>query len=259
MTFRTSLVLAGFALAGAASGWLAGCNAVLGIGNAQLEPDAGVTPGPDSAAGVTLADPLTCGNYCSVIGQNCQGEFQEYLPGIEGGADPCEVICQIYLFGLSTNSYPYYSSDEPAVENSLGCRLWHAHAAGIPDTGGPAAHCRHAGPLGSTQCGGPIVPFCELVRTYCTDDNSIFVYDGGENGCEATLDGVLAANPGFYQDQDSGDISDPQNMQIQTGNTLNCRLWHLETGIQQDMPVTHCPHAGYPGSYVDSDAAGPCN
>jgi hypothetical protein len=259
MTFRTSLVVAGFALAGAgaASGWLAGCNAVLGIGEAQLEPDAGATP---ESGDVTSADPLTCDNYCSVINQNCQGEFQEYLPGIDGGNDLCEQICHLYLAQLSQNSYPYYSSPEPPNENSLGCRLWHAHAAGLASTGGPATHCRHAGPLGSTLCGGPIAPFCGLDSEYCTDDNNIFVYDGGtSSACEDSLAGVLAANPGFYQDQDSGDIRDPQSTQIESGNTLNCRLWHLETGMLESDPATHCPHTGYPSAVSDSDAAGPCN
>jgi hypothetical protein len=264
MTFRTSLVVAGLVLAGAgtATGWLAGCNAVLGIGDAQLEPDAGAaTVEPDSGE-MILADPLTCDNYCTVIGQNCQGEFQEYLPGIDGGNDLCEQICQIYLAPLSQNSYPYYSSagTEPPNENSLGCRLWHAHAAGIASTGGPATHCRHAGPLGSTLCGGPIAPFCGLDWTFCTDDHGIFVYDGGtSSACQDTLGGVLAANPGFYEDQDSGDINDPLSMEIQSGNTLNCRLWHLETGMREGDPVDHCPHTGYPSAVSDSDAAGPCN
>jgi hypothetical protein len=39
---------------------------------------------------------------------------------------------------------------------------------------------------------------------------------------------------------------------IEFGNTLNCRLWHLETAVQLNDPQTHCPH-------TDQDGGGKCS
>jgi hypothetical protein len=200
---------------------IAGCNSVLGIERATLEADAG----GDAAGTVEGAASLTCSNYCAVMMQNCTGEYLEYLSN-----DVCMTMCMYLPIGQ------YYSlDDEPDNVDTLGCRLWHAHSAALH----PEVHCRHAGPLGADLCGGPCGPFCSLDWNYCTDDNDIPVYDGQVTGCE----GVCESDGGLpYVEADSGDMVGPSGAMIETGDTLNCRLWHLETAISLDMPETHCPH-----------------
>jgi hypothetical protein len=231
-----------------ASATLAGCNGVLGINAASLE-DAGVGPAPMDT------DSLTCANYCNVITQNCAGEYEEYLPDVDGGTGVCTTICG--LLNPGTAAYPYPGMDPP-IEDTLACRLWHAHSAGEATPGsGPSVHCRHAGPLGSTLCGGPIEPFCNIDWRFCVDDNSVASYPS-TTACTQTLSAALAADGGFYLSAGAGDVNDETGAGIESGNTLNCRLWHLETAIQEGDPKTHCPHTGYP-SLAGSDTAGPCN
>ncbi|MGA7120286.1 MAG: hypothetical protein WBY94_09325 [Polyangiaceae bacterium] len=202
-----------------------GCNSVLGIERATLETsEAGVEAGGDPTGG---EGPLTCDNYCAVMMQNCTGEYLEYLSN-----DVCMTLC-----GYMTQGQFYPLDNEPENVDTLGCRLWHAHSAAAH----PEVHCRHAGPLGADLCGGPCEPFCSLDWHYCTDDNGLAVYDGQVTGCEA----VCASDGGLpYVEVDSGDLADPSGNMIVMGNTLNCRLWHLETAISIDMPTTHCPHTG---------------
>ncbi len=222
-------------------GPILGCNSVLGIEQATLEspeagtdanPEAGTDANPEAAidAGSDPTGgegPLTCDNYCSVMAQNCTGEYLEYLSN-----DVCMTLC-----GYMTQGQFYPLENEPDNVDTLSCRLWHAHSAAAH----PEVHCRHAGPLGADLCGGPCEPFCSLDWHYCTDDNGLTVYNGQVAGCEA----VCASDGGLpYVEGDSGDLVDPSGNMIVMGDTLNCRLWHLETAISIAMPMTHCPHTG---------------
>lgn len=211
---------------------LSSCNAILGIERASPEPDAA----SDSALAANDAgggddggaDPLTCENYCALMDKNCQGEYLEYLPGV------CLQLCQAYIRPQPGRHYEY-PSETPEPIDSLGCRLWHAHAA---EDEGPSTHCRHAGPLAADQCGGPCEPFCRIVYSYCSDDHGINPYDGGQLECEA----VCGDGTAFPYERDAGDLLDNTLTMIESGNTLNCRLWHLETAMQKALPDTHCPH-----------------
>lgn len=227
---------------------VAACNAVLGIDKAVQESDAGdggvVGPSP------TTADPLDCANYCKVMAANCGGtaataEYLEYLPATGGGSDPCLYLCNHYLI-QKKGTYVPESDPAPSPADTLACRLWHAHAAGKPNAA--ATHCRHAGPLGSTLCGDPCVAFCNLDFDYCVDDKSVNTY-ASQTKCESVC-GNADGDAGFPYVQTTGDLVDNAGMQISSGNTLNCRLWHLETAVQENDPTTHCPHTGFP--------SGPC-
>jgi hypothetical protein len=219
------LVLAGSAGSIAALG---ACNAVLGIERATLL-DAGSDDGANGDGGSGdggggSPDPLTCANYCSVIMENCSGSNLEYL-----SSDVCLAMCRYLAPGTF---YPYPSGSADNVD-SLGCRLWHAHSAAAD----PKTHCRHAGPLGADLCGGPCEPFCNLDWRFCADDNSISPYEGGMPECQTVC------NANFqYAKGDSGDLVDDKARTIETGNTLNCRLWHLETAMGTGMVDPHCYH-----------------
>ena len=51
---------------------------------------------------------------------------------------------------------------------------------------------------------------------------------------------------GFVYNQSVGDMVDDAGGRINSGNTLNCRIWHLETSIQEGMPSEHCWHTAFP-------------
>jgi hypothetical protein len=230
---RASLVaLLAFAGAAGSIRALLGCNAVLGIEPATLidAGDAGGTPRDEAgqageAAAGDASDPLTCDNYCAVIKKNCQGQYLEYLSD-----DVCIKLCKY----LAPGTYSPYPSVNPDNVDSLGCRLWHAHSAADD----PKKHCRHAGPLGADLCGGPCNPFCHLDWRFCADDNSVYPYDGGIAECQSVCNGGAFS----YIEGDSGDLVDENGMMIESLNTLNCRLWHLETAIQVNLPDPHCGH-----------------
>lgn len=221
----------------------AACNAVLGIEHATFEDggmEAATSGSPaDGGAGATSDDggELTCSNYCSTIMQNCTGVHQAYLSN-----DVCMTMCGYMAPGVF-----YPPSANPDNVDTLGCRLWHATVAPID----PTVHCRHAGPLGTELCGGPCKPFCRLDWRFCTDDHGINVYEGQVDGCDSVCEG----DAGFdYVEGDSGDLADPSGTMIEMGNTLNCRLWHLETAISTYMTnvepdrttllTLHCGHTG---------------
>ena len=238
---------------------LVACNGVLGIDSAMLDPDAST-----EAGAVADSDPLTCANYCKVVSQNCSGEFVEYLPsevGAAGATDPCMYLCTNYL-SRNLGTYAPPTGPEPVAEmgqpGTLSCRLWHAHAAG--STKHPEIHCRHAGPLGSELCGDPCASFCNLDFSYCVDDNSVPAYSSQAQCQSACTDmvGTTAPDAGFVYDQTIGDLVDDAGGQTNSGNTLNCRLWHLETSIQESMPSMHCWHTASPSLNPGGLPGGPC-
>jgi hypothetical protein len=188
---------------------VASCNSVLGIDKATVDP---------------------CSTYCSLMTQACTGINQEYLPADAG--DVCLSMCRNFPVG---DFYPYPSPENvtPPSVDTLGCRLWHAYSA----MGDPATHCRHAGPLGTRLCGdNPCKAFCTQDIAFCADQERA-PYGGRIADCEQACDG------GFpYLDFSAGDLNDDAGAPIESGNTLNCRLWHLEKGIEIRDFVTHCPH-----------------
>ncbi|MGA3123018.1 MAG: hypothetical protein ABSF69_19790 [Polyangiaceae bacterium] len=242
---RYRLLLAG-GVAGtvcAASMGLAGCDAVFGIHAAHPWPDAESGPGATAQSG--CGEEAGCAEYCCLMAKNCSGSNAEFMDAT-ADTNPCMTLCSLYPNG---SLYPYPGPPPASVDASLdtlGCRLWYAYAAADLGEGGAPVNCPRAGPLGSDLCGGPIHPFCELDTNYCIgQDENIVGYDGGIAGCEATLNAVNQGDANFYLR--TGDILLPPGDNIvSTGNTLNCRLWHLEFGIQEDNPMIHCPHTLYP-------------
>jgi hypothetical protein len=191
---------------GLACASLTACNAVLGINEASLESEAGA---PD--AGSDAPEQLDCNHYCDVVMANCTGANQEYLT-----RDICVSMCPVFELGTISDS----------LQDTLGCRLWHAHAAAEA----PEIHCVHAGPLGGDHCGLPCEAFCNLDTTYCAGPNA--VYDGGFRGC---LEDCSAFQ--YSVGPDAGDLAQ------ESGDSLNCRLWHLESAYASDAAATfHCPH-----------------
>jgi serine/threonine-protein kinase len=168
-----------------------------------------VTPVGSSASNA----PATCERYCDQVMKNCTGSNAEYL-----SREICMKMCPAFEIGVAEGD---------TANGTLGCRLFHASAA----ESAPGEHCRAAGPLGGRHCGNdPCEPFCTLAVTYCSAPKPA-PYPGGHSECEAACKNYR------YLVADAGDTT------LESGNTLNCRLWHLETAYtSDDFGMFHCPH-----------------
>jgi hypothetical protein len=196
-----------------------GCNGLLGIGAASLEAEDGGTEASTST--------LSCASYCNVVMQNCTGNNAEYLTN-----DICNSMCPAFELG---------STIADTADDTLGCRTYFANQAKQT----PDVSCRMAGPLGGGHCGSnPCGPFCDQDMGYCTGDKPV-PYEGGVAGCQA------ACGTYPYLTGDAGDTT------TQSGNSLNCRLWHLETAYTSDsFGVFHCPHTELQSFYCNNGDGG---
>jgi hypothetical protein len=210
------------------------CNSLLGIEAAQPEPGDAST----QASSYTLS----CENYCSVISANCTQspteDDTEYL-----SVDVCATICPEFE-RVATDSGIVDPNEPTPMTNTLNCRIWHANAA----QGGPAeahTHCPHSGPLGGNMCGSdPCTEFCNLDLALCTGDAAAYTsIQDCVNSCEPDAGGYMGypynINP-----------NDPEVTDLATmGNTLNCRMYHLENFLFTGLPI-HCSHTSLSGNGV---------
>lgn len=98
--------------------------------------------------------------------------------------------------------------------NTLGCRLYHTElSADAPDQ-----HCVHAGPSGGMTCGTTCEGFCAIAPVECPTEWTV-------NQCASRCANIT---------------STPPYSTASTGNTIECRLYHLTMAATD--PTNHCPH-----------------
>lgn len=217
--------LAGFLGALGALGAFA-CNGVLGISSATVDPtlfqEAGANDAPavDAGSDTQVTDPFSCKGYCETVAKNCTDTNQEYT-----AMTTCLAICSHFEPGV-----PGEQSND-----SLACRVYHATQAATD----PLVHCQQAGPLAAGKCTpNPCSAFCTLGFDLC-DPLTLFPYDGGVAPCRDAC-----AKWKYFKstDVDAGVVGD---ILFSSGDSLNCRLYHLESAYQVEnpsAPTTHCPH-----------------
>ncbi len=220
----------------------AGCNEVLGLdadfsvagqqgGEAQGgSPSSGgsgaggsATHGGSSAeggGGGAVAVEATCEEYCQVVEASCANDSEEYMESV------CPVMCGY----LSKGHVGDTSGD------TVGCRMTQAELA----QDDPAAHCQAAGPLGAGPCADRCESFCQLVFATC-GPHEVVPYANLDD-CKTKC----ASYPYLTIEEGGSDINNV------SGDTLNCRLYHLQVAANPDIPnaFNHCGHVG---------AVGPCN
>ena len=182
-----------------------------------------------------------CTSYCAEIQANCTGANAQYADVAH-----CLTACNSFTVGTSTDM----------LGNTLGCRLYHADAAGM---GTPELHCQHAGPGGDQisampqgMCSGGDVceSFCKLQIQAC-------------GSLEAPL-------PGDPLDETNNHLFQYRNLErcigvcarfdknhlystLAAGDSLACRLYQATAAAVAVMPdgVMHCAFTG-------ETAKGPC-
>jgi len=199
------------------------CARVVGIDDAQLDPNLG-TGGSGSISSL-------CSNYCDAVMANCQDTYSQYA-----SRDACDGICGA-LEAQSLIGDPQHAD----IGNSLSCRLQKASAAGT--LGEKYLYCPAAGPGGNGTCGTNCEGYCYLMKQMCPIE---FAKDPLQN----SLDSCLSVCGGL------GTVDGGFNASQQSGNTINCRLYHVSAAAAaavsglQNLSATHCTHAA---------GANPCN
>lgn len=174
--------------------------------------DSGMT-GQDGGGG---GDGPSCETYCDTVTMNCAGENVLYADRAE-----CLQVCQ-------TADWPAgdaVTGSGPASGNTLGCRTYHG---GAPAADDPATHCVHAGETGANVCGSWCEGYCSLALGACTGDDAIY----------GTMDECMTACAALDDHGNLGDTS---------GDTVQCRLYHLGVAIRTGDTAMHCPHAAPDG------------
>jgi hypothetical protein len=214
---------AAVAIVAAGAPLFAACNAVLGIEEATVDPDLGLggasgdggtaSSSGNGGGGGGQSDELTCLNYCDVIDANCREINAEYI-----SQEVCVAMCNTFDKGQPGDS----------TGDSLACRLHYALKAADD----PVAHCQAGGPLAQGKCADPCDSFCLLTANLC--DPHPF---GDPATCKTDCEAFTYLIAG-----DDGEVGD---LLFLNGDTLNCRIYHLESAYDPAVPTAstvHCPH-----------------
>lgn len=188
--------------------------AALGAAVGACGSSSSSTPTPDFSA--------ACTTYCSTVATNCTAANLQYTPLI----GPCQDYC---VRALSNNPEIWSAGAAAATSgNSLACRTTHAGLAATD----PVVHCPHAGTSGGNTCGDWCENYCDLALSACTGSNQLYA-------TKAACLTACALIP-------SGGVANATS-----GNTLQCRIYHLAVASTPANALVHCPH----GNAVPT---GPC-
>lgn len=212
-----------------------GCSAILGIEDAELDPSASSGSGGSATGGAGGSG--TGGGGAGGAGSGGTGTGGSATAGEAGAAgapgSPCEHYCTKTLATCTGELEVYPNEDiclalcatmqvgEPDDENvdTVYCRLNQALAA--ESTGEPGAHCPFAGLGGSEVCGDNCDALCSAMLEVCPDEWA------SRTACLSDC-AML---------EDTGGYDTSQN----SGNTVQCRIWHVGAATQALTP--HCGHA----------------
>ena len=200
----------------------AGLGAALDSGASPVA-DAGSPPTGDGGASDAQTDSVSCENYCAIVMTNCTGPNAEYTSS---------AVCMAMCAKMALGAPPDTSND------TVACRQFNASAA----AGSPAIDCPRAGPTGADQCGADhCVAWCALDIALC----GTMAY-ADQASC------VSACHSFAY--------SMRQDIAQTSGNTMNCRIYHLEAAYTLGAAdvAFHCPHTGSPSVQSTGGNAGPC-
>jgi hypothetical protein len=157
--------------------------------------DSGTPPGPEPS----------CAKYCDLVMGSCAGDQAQYASRAE-----CLEVCAHLPAG-----------DAGDIEsNTVACRQYYAGSPARTNAGG---YCLAAGPFGGGVCGDRCIAFCGLTLGACSPDAAAAPY-GSYPDCQTACAGYA------YRDGGVDGGGEPPGGPT-TGDTLNCRLFHLRAAI----------------------------
>lgn len=207
---------------------LPACASVLGIEDAICDPeiDSACVPNGSAGGGNEDAGPVVftslddlCEEYCDLMGETCTSEVgaQQYET-----VAACQVIC---TRGLQLGA----PGDRSEGNDTAYCRYESAQSAGT--FGEVEFDCAASGLGAEGSCGPVCEVYCDLLANVCSeveavDDVAIIHdYDACLSECEALPR-----------------TEEPFDFEVSTGNTLECRMWHVQAAFGPASDL-HCQHA----------------
>ena len=140
-------------------GLLVGCNSLLGLDPAHLDPSLGLESKGDAdassggEAGAPAVAASLCEQYCAAVMTGCTAGDTQYTD-----LDACLSECPYFPEG----------GEGDTSGNTLHCRLNYALKA--PSE--PVTYCAWAGPGGDGMCGSNCEGFCTLMTGACTPETA---------------------------------------------------------------------------------------
>jgi len=147
-----------------------------------------------------------CENYCAIVMNACTGNNSAYAD-----MATCLAFCSSLPSGNITDT----------TGNSIDCRIYHAEASKVLAL--PDVHCPHATHSGGNQCGTWCEVYCQLATTVCTGNLSLFT---DKATCMTACGGLALTGK-------AGDT---------TGNSVQCRIYHIGAAMALNLKDVHCPH-----------------
>jgi hypothetical protein len=161
------------------------------------------------------ADTNSCQAYCATMQTNCRGANQAYT-----STATCQAMCATFETGVEGETN----------KDSLACRITQAKQTATD----PATNCPKAGAL-ATSCADPCTAFCTQASSLCSPKKA-FAYDS------LPVCKTACAKWPYIMQADAGIVGD---LAFSIGDSLNCRLYHLQSGYDPSTPKAaefHCPH-----------------
>lgn len=155
--------------------------------------------------GVIAPPELSCTKYCALMQSHCTGEHAQYA-----SEEECQAFCE------------HLPPGDPNEKDNAGmyCRLAYA---GSPSLTAPEKYCAAAGPFGGGICGDRCTAFCQAALSACAPDGGASPYASLPK-CKTECIAYTFKEAGA--DGGGEGLDGPA-----TGDTLNCRLYHLRMAV----------------------------
>jgi hypothetical protein len=203
---KTGILYVGFLIASSAL-FALGCEDEMTNGSGGSGGSGGEAGSSSSSSSSSSSGMMTAAEkYCASITTNCKDVTTTQYAN-DGS---CIAIANALPAGVDTDT----------MGNTLGCRTYHAGAAGTD----AATHCQHAGPSGGGACGKICEAFCDVATVTCKTEWP------DKTACITSCEGWTPAGMAY-------------NTSFSAGNTTECRLYHLSVAATDAASATtHCPH-----------------
>jgi hypothetical protein len=171
-----------------------------------------------SAGSGCVTDVDKCPEYCRKITEKCGG-LADTAQFIDDGA--CRAMCTTISENAKAGS---------VGTDTVECRLGQISNVdeAPPDSGTDtrASRCMQAGAYSAACAGNVCTAWCRIVQSVCTGTNAQYP---SQAQCEAACNTFPAGAVGNI-------------LGGKVGNTLTCRLYHLEAASSLNGASLHCPH-----------------
>jgi hypothetical protein len=169
-------------------------------------------------AGTPLGPEPNCAIYCQQVMGSCTGPHAQYA-----SASECHELCQRLPAGDAGDT----------ESNTLACRQYYA---GSPARTSAGDYCLAAGPFGGGVCGDRCIAFCALTLGACAPDAGPAPYES-YSACQTACAGYS-----YFDGGSDGGGEQPDGPT--SGNSLNCRLFHVRSAVHDG---TGCSDLGPDG------------